>query len=219
MSQVKWTAVDSYFSDQFLEDDAMLQTTLQDSINAGLPDINVAPNQGKFLMLLAQMQGARTILEIGTLGAYSTIWLARALPADGKIITLEYDTHHAEIAKKNIARAGFADQVTIIVGNARETLPTLVDDAPFDFIFIDADKPNNPFYYDWSVKLSRSGTVIFADNVVRDGEVANPNSSDEKVIGTQQMSDLIANDARVEATAIQTVGSKGYDGFALIRVK
>ena len=170
-------------------------------------------------MLLAQMQGAKTILEIGTLGGYSTIWLARTLPDDGKLITLEYEAHHAEVAAKNIARAGLSDKVTIIQGSARETLPTLTNHAPFDFIFIDADKPNNPFYYDWSVKLSRSGTMIFADNVVRDGEVANPDSTDEKVIGTQKMSELIAADERVEAMALQTVGAKGYDGFALIRVK
>ena len=217
--QKRWTAVDHYFDALFIEDDPILEEILAESDAAGLPAINVAANQGKLLMLLAQIQGAKTILEIGTLAGYSTIWLARALPQDGKLITLEYDEHHAEIAKKNIARAGLSDKVTVIQGDARETLPTLTDHAPFDFIFIDADKPNNPFYYEWSVKLSRSGTVIFADNVVRDGEVANPDSSDEKVIGTQGMSELIGADERVEATAIQTVGAKSYDGFALLRVK
>lgn len=217
--QKRWTAVDDYFDKRFMDDDPILEAVLAESESAGLPAINVAPNQGKFLMMLVQMQGAKNILEIGTLAAYSTIWLGRALPDDGKIISLEYDVKHAELAEKNIASAGLSDKVTVIQGDARETLPTLIDDAPFDFIFIDADKPNNPFYYEWSMKLSRPGTVIFADNVVRDGEVANPDSRDEKVIGTQEMAELIAGDERVEATAIQTVGAKSYDGFALIRVK
>lgn len=217
--QKPWTAVDGYFDKLFMENDPILEAVLAESEVAGLPAINVAPNQGKFLMMLAQMQGAKNILEIGTLAGYSTIWLGRALPDDGKIISLEYDFNHVQIAEKNIARAGLSDKVTIIQGDARQTLPTLTENAPFDFIFIDADKPNNPFYYEWSLKLSRPGTVIFADNVVRDGEVANPDSRDEKVIGTQKMAELIAGDERVEATAIQTVGAKSYDGFALIRVK
>ncbi|MEM9952705.1 MAG: O-methyltransferase [Chloroflexota bacterium] len=218
MSLDRWTAVDNYFDARFMAEDAVLEQALQRSQEAGLPEIAVAPNQGKLLQMLLQIQGAKNILEIGTLGGYSTIWMARALPEDGTLITLEYEEKHTEIARQNIADAGLSDKVTIIVGNAREILPTLTDYAPFDFIFIDADKPNNPFYIDWAVKLARSGSIIFADNVVRDGEVANPHSTDEKVIGTQEMSDIIANDNRIEATALQTVGAKGYDGFALIRV-
>ena len=217
--QERWTAVDNYFDNRFIGEDPVLEASLVESESAGLPAIAVAPNQGKLLMLLAQMQGAKNILEIGTLGAYSTIWLARALPDDGKLITLEYEARHAEIAEKNIARAGLSGKVRIIQGDARETLPTMTNHAPFDFIFMDADKTDYPFYYEWSLKLSRPGTVIFADNVVRSGEVANAESVDEYVIGVQKMTEIIGADERVEATALQTVGSKGYDGFALIRVK
>ncbi|GAB5491149.1 MAG: O-methyltransferase [Phototrophicaceae bacterium] len=219
MTQEKWTAVDDYFEAHFIETDPILANTLSASEKAGLPAINVAPNQGKLLMLMAQMQGAKSILEIGTLGGYSTTWLGRALPDDGTLISLEMNPDCVKVARENIARAGLDDKVTIIEGIALESLPTLLDDAPFDFIFIDADKPNNPPYFEWAMKLSRSGTIIIIDNVVRDGEVANPNSADEKVHGVQQVTELIANDARVTATALQSVGSKGYDGFALLRVK
>ena len=219
MSQEKWTAVDNYFDQHFIEDDPILSSALKASAEAELPEINVAPNQGKLLMLMAQMQGAKSILEIGTLGGYSTIWLGRALPDDGKLISLEMNPTCVQVATKNIARAGLDDKVTIIEGAALDNLPSLVDKAPFDFIFIDADKPNNPPYFEWAVKLSRSGTIIIIDNVVRDGEVVNPNSSDERVHGVQAVTELIANDDRVTATSLQTVGSKGYDGFALLRVK
>lgn len=218
MLQEKWTAVDDYFETHFIDHDPVLAEALSASETAGLPAINVAPNQGKLLMLMAQMQGAKSILEIGTLGGYSTIWLGRALPDDGRLISLEMNSDCVTIARGNIARAGLDDKVTIIEGVALDSLPTLVRDAPFDFIFIDADKPNNPPYFEWAMKLSRSGTIIIIDNVVRDGEVANLNSTDEKVQGVQQVTELIANDVRVSATALQSVGSKGYDGFALLCV-
>lgn len=213
--QSKWTAVDNYFDELLIGDDDILAATLAASDAAELPPINVVPNQGKLLMLFAMMHGAKTILEIGTLGGYSTIWLARALPDDGKLITLEYEAHHAQVAQTNIERAGVADKVQIIVGDARESLPRLTESAPFDFIFIDADKPNNPFYLEWSLKFSRVGSVIFADNVVRDGEVVNANSDDPKVIGTQRMLEMMSQNPRLTVAALQTVGSKGYDGFAL----
>jgi predicted O-methyltransferase YrrM len=212
-----WTDVDRYITDLFVPPDAALDAALQASSAAGLPAINVAPNQGKFLMLLAQIQGARNILEIGTLGAYSTIWLARALPADGHLITLEYDPKHAEVARANIARAGLANLVELRLGSALETLPRLVAEGagPFDLIFIDADKPGYPDYFKWALKLSRRGSVIVADNVVRDGEVIDPASDDPRVQGMRRFNELLAAEPRVSATEIQTVGSKGYDGFAL----
>lgn len=219
MSQEKWTAVDDYFEAHFIENDPILAAALKASADANLPEINVAPNQGKLLMLMAQMQGAKSILEIGTLGGYSTIWLGRALPDDGTLISLEMNPSCVKVATENIVRAGLDDKVTIIEGAALDSLPTLIDKAPFDFIFIDADKPNNPPYFEWAVKLSRSGTIIIIDNVVRDGEVVNPNSTDEKVQGVQQVTELIAKDKRVTATALQSVGAKGYDGFALLWVK
>ena len=212
-----WTDVDRYITDLFVPPDAALDAALQASSAAGLPAINVAPNQGKFLMLLAQIQGARNILEIGTLGAYSTIWLARALPADGHLITLEYDPKHAEVARANIARAGLANLVELRLGSALETLPRLVAEVagPFDLIFIDADKPGYPDYFKWALKLSRRGSVIVADNVVRDGAVIDPASDDPRVQGMRRFNELLAAEPRVSATEIQTVGSKGYDGFAL----
>ena len=214
--QDKWTAVDTYFTDHLVPNDNVLDSALKDSDDGGLPAIAVAPNQGKLLMMMAQMCGAKKILEIGTLGGYSTIWLARALPADGELITLEYEQHHADVASKNIERAGFANQVEIRVGAAVDTLPILDDEGHvFDFIFIDANKDDYPAYLDWSIKLSRKGTTIFADNVVRGGEVANPNTSDIYVQGAQGLIEMLNNDPRLDATAIQTVGSKGYDGFAL----
>lgn len=219
MPQETWTAVDAYFESQFQDNDPILQSALDASDAAGLPEIAVAPNQGKLLMMLAQMQGATKILEIGTLGGYSTIWLARALPEGGKLISLEYEAHHAEVARKNIENAGLSDRVQVIQGAALDSLPTLQDEAPFDFVFIDADKPNNPGYFEWSVKLGRPGTVIFLDNVVRGGQVTNPDSLDESVIGVQRVTEMIAASDKVEALALQTVGSKGYDGFVLMRVK
>lgn len=213
-----WTAVDNYFDDLFMEDDAVLDATLQATLDADIPEINVAPNQGKMLNFFIKMMGAKKVLEIGTLGGYSTIWMARALPEDGKIITLELEQHHADVAQANLERAVVEDKVEIIVGMASETLPTLANEAPFDFIFIDADKPSNPIYFEWALKYSRVGTVIFIDNVVRDGAVINGDSEDEKVHGVRNVAEIIANEPRVEAFALQTVGSKSYDGFALLRV-
>jgi predicted O-methyltransferase YrrM len=219
MNQEMWTAVDQYFNDALMSGDAVLDAALEASDAGGLPQHNVAPNQGKLLMLLAQMQGARRILEIGTLGGYSTIWLARALPQDGKLITLEYEPKHAEVARANIAHAGLADEVDIRVGAAIDTLPQLAAEGagPFDLIFIDADKRGNRDYFRWALKLSRVGTVIIVDNVARGGAVVDPNG-DESVQGVRRLTEMLAKEPRVSATAIQTVGSKGYDGFILARV-
>jgi predicted O-methyltransferase YrrM len=183
---------------------------------AELPAIDVAPNQGKLLQLLAQLVGARRILEIGTLGGYSTIWLARALPAGGRLITLEFNTKHAEIARTNIERAGLTQTVEIRVGAALDTLPKLQNESsePFDLIFIDADKPNNSAYLRWALKLSRPGTLIIIDNVVRDGAVIDSASTDKDVQGARHLFELLANEPRISSTAIQTVGPKGSDGFA-----
>jgi predicted O-methyltransferase YrrM len=220
MSQEQWTAVDDYYSELLVPTDPALDAALEASAAAGLPPAAVAPNQGKLLMLLAQIQQARTILEIGTLGGYSTIWLALALPADGRLITLEANPKHAEVARANIARAGLSGVVDLRVGLAIETLPLLAVEghSPFDLIFIDADKPSNPDYFAWALKLSRKGTLIIADNVVRDGAVINADSGDPSVEGIRRFNELVAAEPRVSATAIQTVGSKGYDGFALILV-
>ena len=220
MSLEQWTAVDGYITDLFLPSDPVLDATLQASVAAGLPAINVTPNQGKFLMLLAQLQGARNILEIGTLGGYSTIWLARALPADGRLVTLEFDPKHVEVARTNIKHAGFADAVEVRLGAAIDTLPQLVREGrgPFDFIFIDADKPGYPSYLPWALKLSRRGTVIIADNVVRNGAVIDAASEDVMVQGVRRFNALLAAEPRVSSTVIQTVGSKGYDGFVMARV-
>jgi predicted O-methyltransferase YrrM len=216
MSERAWSDVDRLLVETLLPPDAALSAALADSDAGGLPAINVAPNQGKLLMLLAQMAGARRILEVGTLGGYSTIWLARALPADGELVTLEYSPKHAEVARRNIARAGFAAQVEVKVGAAIDTLPTLA--GPFDFIFIDADKQGYPDYFRWALQLSRPGTVIVADNVVRAGKVLAP-AGDAMAEGVLRMMQLAAAEPRVSATAVQTVGSKGWDGFALIRVE
>jgi predicted O-methyltransferase YrrM len=219
MNQAKWTEVDDYFAELFVSPDPVLDAVLAASDAAGLPAINVAPNQGKLLMLLARMKGARRILEIGTLGGYSTIWLARGLPADGRLVTLEADARHAEVARANIAHAGFSDIVDLRLGPALETLPLLVkQEEPFDLIFIDADKPNNPRYFDFALELSRPGTLIIADNVVRDGAVARKGSRDPSVEGIRRFNELVAAEPRVSATAIQTVGTKGHDGLAIALV-
>ena len=221
MSKKKWTAVDRYISDTLIPADPVLEAALTASTEAGLPPIAVAPNQGKWLMILAQAIGARSILEMGSLGGYSTIWLARALPADGRLITLEADPRHAEVARANIVRAGLASKVELRLGKALDTLPQLAAESlgPFDFIFIDADKGNYPGYLEWAVKLSRPGTVIIGDNVVRDGDVIDANNTDPAVQGVRRMNEIIAADSRLTATAIQTVGSKGYDGFMIAIVK
>lgn len=216
-NQPQWTKVDRYFEDAIIGHDAALQAALKDSEAANLPAIQVTPAEGKLLHLLARVTGARNILEIGTLGAYSTICLARALPAGGRLITLESDPKHAEISRANLKRAGLSEVVELRLGKAIDSLPQLAAEArgPFDLIFIDADKPNNPEYWSWALRLSRKGTLILIDNVVRKGAVADPTSTDPDVIGTRRMFDLIAAERRVSATAIQTVGSKGYDGFAM----
>jgi predicted O-methyltransferase YrrM len=221
MAQEQWTAVDRYISNLLVPDDPALESALRESAAAGLPDIHVSRNQGKMLQILAQSHGARTILEIGTLGGYSTIWLARALPIGGRLVTLEYEAKHAEVATRNIATAGFSGAVEVRVGRAQDTLRQLAAQGcgPFDFIFIDADKQGYPEYFTWALKLSRPGSLIVADNVVRNGGVIDDASLDPSIQGVRRMSELVAREPRVSATAIQTVGSKGYDGFMLMLVK
>jgi predicted O-methyltransferase YrrM len=221
MSEELWTDVDNYLVSLLSPSDAALDEALTDSDAAGLPQINVAPNQGKLLELLAKSHGARRILEIGTLGGYSTIWLARSLPEGGRLISLELESKHADVARSNIDRAGLGSLVEIRVGPAALSLRDLIGEKvePFDFIFIDADKEGYPEYFALSLQLSRVGTVIIADNVVRAGEVINPSSTDERVQGVRQFLELVASEERVDGTAIQTVGSKGYDGFAMLVVR
>lgn len=210
--------VDDYITATLLPPDDALDAALRASDEGGLPAIQVSAPQGKLLHILALMNGSRKILEIGTLGGYSTIWLARALPEGGRLITLEYDPHHAEVARANIERAGLADKVEVRVGAALETLPSLEAEGPFDFFFIDADKPNNPEYFRRAVALSRPGSVIVVDNVVRDGALADAQHSDERVQASRRLHEVMAAEPRVTATTIQTVGSKGWDGFAMARV-
>jgi predicted O-methyltransferase YrrM len=220
MTEKQWTAVDEYITNLLVPPDPALQAAIHNSAAAGLPAIQVAPNQGKFLFLLALIHQARTVLEIGTLGGYSTIWLARALPADGHLITLEADPKHARVARANVARAELDHIVEVRLGRAVDTLPELASEGrgPFDVIFIDADKPSYPEYFSWALKLSRKGSVIIADNVVRDGEVTDKANRDPGIRGIRQLYELAAAEPRVSATAIQTVGSKGYDGFFIALV-
>lgn len=220
MTPELWTAVDRYLAELLAPADAALEAALAANRAAGLPAIDVSPPQGKLLHLLARLQGARNILEIGTLGGYSTIWLARALSAGGRVITLEADPLHAETARANITRAGLAAVVDVRVGPALETLPRLEAErrGPFDVTFIDADKPSTPDYFTWALKLSRRNSIIIVDNVVRDGAVIDGASSDPGVKGMRRFFDMLAAEPRVIATAIQTVGSKGYDGFAIALV-
>jgi predicted O-methyltransferase YrrM len=220
MIQQLWTAVDHYLDEVLVRGDAALDAALEASAAAGLPAINVAPNQGKLLHLLARLQGARSILEIGTLAGYSTIWLARALPAGGRVITLESEASHAELARSNLARAGVGKLVDVRVGSALDTLPRIEADglAPFDFFFIDADKQNIPAYFEWSLKLARRGSLIVVDNVIREGAVLDTDSDDPAVRGVRRFNEMVAAEKRVSATAIQTVGAKGHDGFAIVLV-
>ncbi|GHD83650.1 O-methyltransferase [Streptomyces naganishii] len=216
-----WDDVDAYFTALLAPEDEALRAALRDSDAEGLPHINVAPTHGKLLQLLAEIQGARTVLEIGTLGGYSTIWLARALPADGgRLVSLEYDAHHADVARRNLARAGLDRIAEVRVGPALESLPKLADEnpPPFDLVFIDADKVNNPHYVEWALRLTRTGSLIVVDNVVRGGHVTDAGGADPSVRGTRAALELIAEHPRLTGTAIQTVGVKGYDGFALARV-
>ncbi|MEU3821662.1 O-methyltransferase [Streptomyces sp. NPDC030392] len=218
--QARWTAVDAYLTDQLAPADEALTAALAASDEAGLPKIAVAPNQGKLLHLLARVQGARTVLEIGTLGGYSTIWLARALPPDGRLVSLEYDPAHAEVARLNLARAGLDRIAEVRTGAALDSLPKLEAEGagPFDLVFIDADKKNNPHYVEWALRLTRPGSVIVVDNVVRGGKITDEESSDEAIVATREMFDLVARDPRLDATAVQTVGVKGYDGLLIARV-
>jgi predicted O-methyltransferase YrrM len=212
-----WVAVERYLDGLLIPEDAALNAALADSAKAGLPEIAVSASQGKLLHLLAKMQGARKILEIGTLGGYSTIWLGRALPARGRVVTLEAEKKHAEVARRNIARAGLSGKVEVRLGPALTTLSQMAGErrAAFDFVFIDADKENTTEYFEWALRLSRSGSVIVVDNVIRDGEVADAASSDPRVQGIRRFNEALAREKRVSATTIQTVGSKGYDGFTL----
>lgn len=217
MNEQQWIAMDEYLCERTQAHDEMLEAVLRESEQAGLPAINVAQNQGKLLQMLARLRGARRILELGTLAGYSTIWLARALPADGTLLTLEAVDEHAELARRNIERAGLSGVVSVIEGDAVETLEAFVRDGipPFDFIFLDADKKSYPAYLDLVLRLSRPGTVIIADNVIRRGRIADADSTDPDVIGVRAFLDMLASDPRISSTAIQTVGSKGWDGFSM----
>lgn len=220
MSEPTWDTVDDYLAETLLEDDPVLAEALAASEEAGLPPIAVSPLQGRLLSLLARSVGARRILEIGTLGGYSTIWLARGLAEGGRLVTAELEPHHAEVARANLARAGLAERVEVRVGPAADTLRALADELadPFDLVFIDADKGGYPEYFELTLALVRVGSVIVADNVVRGGEVADGRTRDGAAQGVRRFLELVGREPRVEATAIQTVGVKGYDGFALITV-
>lgn len=215
----RWAAVDRYFTDTLVGADPVLDDALDAQQQAGLPAIEVAPVAAKLLALLVQIRGARRVLEIGTLGGYSTIWLARAVGPDGTVTSIDAEPAHAEVARANLDRAGVGDRVRLLVGRGAEVLPTLAGEEPFDFVFIDADKQSNALYLDWAARLGAPGTVIVLDNVGRSGEVANAGSPDEMVQGTRAGLELLGSDGRFDATALQTVGSKGWDGFALAVVR
>lgn len=220
MSEEQWNAVDQYISDTLVGHDEALEAALADTASSGLPPINVAPNQGKMLMLFALLVGAKRILEIGTLAGYSAIWMARGLAPGGRLVTLEADAKHAGVARANIARAGLADRIEVREGQALDTLPVLHAEqaGPFDLVFIDADKASIPDYFRWSLKLARRGSLIVVDNVVRGGAVVDTDSADASVQGVRAFNTLVAAEPRVTATAVQTVGIKGYDGFAMVLV-
>ena len=218
MTSATWTAVDDYFTRLMLPPDPALDAAQRSAADAGLPAISVSATQGKFLHLLARIAGARRVLEIGTLAGYSTIWLGRALPKDGRLLTLEFDPAHADVARQNIARAGLDTLVEIRVGAALETLPALTAEAPFDLVFIDADKPSTPEYFRWAIKLSRPGSVIVVDTVVRGGDIIDSSGKNQDAEGMRRFFDLLAAEPRVTGTALQTVGAKGYDGFAIALV-
>ena len=216
-----WTEVDRYVNETIARNDEVLEAAMKANADAGLPSIDVTAGQGKFLHVLALAVGAKRVLEVGTLGGYSTIWLARALGRGGRVVTLEYEPKHAEVARKNLKRAGLAKKVEIRVGAAADSLARLVEEGvkPFDLIFIDADKKNNAIYLDWALKLAKPGTVIVVDNVVRDGKLADAESDDPDIVGTRAMFQRMAGEPRLAATALQTVGTKGYDGFAIALVR
>ena len=216
MSEKLWSDVDTYLEGVLIGDDKVLEATREASRAAGLPDIAVSPTQGKLLYLMARMIGAKRILEVGTIGGYSAIWLARALPVSGELITLEFDPKHADVARSNIKNAGLGDRVKVLTGAAIDTLPTL--SGSFDFSFIDADKKSNPDYFQWALKLSRRGGVIVVDNVIREGRVIETGTNDANIEGIRRLNTMLAAEPRVSATAIQTVGIKGYDGLAIALV-
>lgn len=213
--QKQWSNVDNYLIEKLIPKDDILEQVLVNNQQAGLPAFDVAANQGQLLALFVRITGAKRILEIGTLGGYSTIWMARELPTDGELLTLEADAHHASIARQNLQLAGMAERVKLIEGPALNSLEQLGEHPPFDLIFIDADKPSNPDYLRWALRYSRPGTLIIGDNVVRDGEVTNPQSDDARVQGVRTFIEMLGEDPRLTATAIQTVGVKGWDGFTL----
>jgi predicted O-methyltransferase YrrM len=220
VNQELWSAVDQYVADTLLKSDDSLESAVKASDEAGLPSIQVSAPQGKFMYLLAKVHGARRILEIGTLGGYSTIWLARALPAGGTLVTIEIDPKHAEVAKANVDRAGVGDKVQVLVGNARDLLPDLErrNEAPFDLTFIDADKASIPFYFESALRMSRPGSLILVDNVVREGAVIQADSEDASVQGVRRLNEMLSANSSIEATVLQTVGVKGYDGLAIALV-
>lgn len=221
MGQELWTAVDGYVADLLVLSDGVLDSVLQATAAAGMPEVQVAPNQGQLLFILAQLRGARRVLEIGTLAGYSTIWLARALPVDGRLISLEVNPRYAAVARASIARAGLGDRVEVRVGHALEVLPQLVAEGgdPFDFVFIDADKSNAAVYFGWALRLMRDGGVVVVDNVVRNGALIDAGSDDASVQGVREFMRVVAAERRVTATVLQTVGCKGYDGLAVVLVR
>jgi Predicted O-methyltransferase len=214
-----WSVVDAYLNGVLLPEDPIAEAILAANAQAGLPAIDVSPTQGRLLQLLVRMCGARRVLEIGTLGGYSTMWIGRGLPEDGTIVTLEVNEAHARVARANLDRAGLGDLVDIRVGPALLTLPTLADSDPFDFVFLDADKRNNPRYLEWALRLTHPGSVVVCDNVVRSGDVADPDVADADARGTREFLEMLGADPRLDATAVQTVGIKGWDGFALAVVR
>jgi len=212
-----WKKVDNFFTDALIPADGVLEAALAANREADLPAIDVTPLQGKFLEIMIRATNGRRVLELGTLGGYSTIWMARAVGLAGQVVTLELDSRHGEIAQRNLDNAGVADRVQLRIGPASESLAAMVSEksAPFDFIFIDADKAGYPDYIEWSLKLSRPGTLIIADNVVRDGKVTDPSDPDPSIQGVRRFTELVADEPRLSTTVLQTVGSKGYDGFAI----
>lgn len=221
MNQEMWSAVDRYITDLLVDADEVLEHVIAASDAAGLPSIQVSPPQGKLLGMYVSMIGARKVLEIGTLGGYSTIWMARALPEDGQLVSIEIDPLHAEVAQANFDRAGLSQRIELHTGNAREVMPRLIEDGygPFDLVFIDADKASIPEYFAWSVQMSRPGSAIIVDNVIREGAVVNESSEDASVKGVRRLNEIMANDPRIDATVLQTVGVKGYDGFSVALVR
>ena len=221
MSQELWTSVDNYLGEVLVRQDRHLDEAVAASDAAGLPSIQVSPPQGKLLEILIEMMGAKSILEVGTLGGYSTIWMARSLPDDGHVVTIEIDPKHAQVAQENFDRAGLSGKIDLRTGNAREILPAMIQEGagPFDFSFIDADKASNPDYFGWALEMSRPGSVIIVDNVIRDGHVVEADSEDASVKGVRRLNEVMAGNPRISVTALQTVGIKGYDGFSVAIVR